>query len=235
MYDVASNHFKDESCNFTIDGTCQNIWDMVGDIDQVTSDLELYLTVSNQNSHPYLSWNAYHTTNILGYNVYKRITLADGGSSYTYSTFTTSTSFLDNDFEIDPRYGDHVDYWIQAKISSSQESREGNQVQVSGESFIQWKSTNDFSLNNTNYKLSQNYPNPFNPNTILSYQLKENCFVNLTVYNSIGESVIQLVNQQQDQGNHSIEFNAANLPSGIYYYKLQTDKYSDVKKMILLR
>lgn len=91
----------------------------------------------------------------------------------------------------------------------------------------------DLLLNS--FILYQNYPNPFNPSTNISYQLKENGFVNLKVYNFIGETVAELVNQRQAQGNYSIAFNAANLPSGIYLYKLQTDNFSDVKKMILLR
>jgi hypothetical protein len=65
--------------------------------------------------------------------------------------------------------------------------------------------------------------------------LKEDGFVNLTIYNSIGESISELINQRQEQGNYSVEFNASNLVSGIYFYKLQTDNFTDVKKMILLR
>lgn len=83
--------------------------------------------------------------------------------------------------------------------------------------------------------LTQNYPNPFNPSTIINYQLCEDGFVNLKVYNSIGETVAELVNHRQEQGNYSIEFIAATLTSGIYFYKIQTDKFTDVKKMILLR
>lgn len=234
-YDYSSKHFRNAANTQTIDGTNQTVWNLVSGIDHVTSGLELYLNVSNQSGNPYLSWNSYHDSNILGYNIYRKITLGAGGSQ-TDVIFTTSTSYLDDDFEIDPKFGDdQVEYWIKAKISSSQESLNGNHVQLTGDSFIQWKLANQEASMDLDYKLSQNYPNPFNPSTILNYKLKEASFVNLTVYNSIGESVAELVNQRQEQGNYSIEFNASNLPSGIYFYKLQTDNFSDVKKMILLR
>jgi len=234
-YDYSSKHFRNAANTQTIDGTNQTIWNLVSGIDHVTSGLELYLNVSNQNGNPYLTWNAYHSSNILGYNIYQKITLGSGGSQ-TNVIFTTSTSYLDDDFEIDPKFGDdQVEYWIKAKISSSQESLNGNHVQLTGDSYIQWKLTGQESENIIDYKLSQNYPNPFNPSTNISYQLKEDGFVNLTIYNSIGESISELVNQRQEQGNYSIEFNASNLPSGIYFYSIQTENFTDTKKMILLR
>jgi hypothetical protein len=85
------------------------------------------------------------------------------------------------------------------------------------------------------YALNSNYPNPFNPTTQISYQLPENSFVNLIVYNAIGQKVAELVNQNQISGKYSVQFNAENLPSGVYIYKLQIDSFSDVKKMLLLR
>jgi len=86
-----------------------------------------------------------------------------------------------------------------------------------------------------NYFISANYPNPFNPSTTISYQIPENSFVNLVVYNSLGQKVEELVNQEQASGKYSVKFNAANLPSGVYIYKLQTDNFSDVKKMLLTK
>lgn len=234
-YDIVNNHFRNSGDTQTIDGTTQTVWNLVGGIDHDTSGLELYLNVSNQGGNPSLSWSAYHDSNILGYNIHRKITLGAGGSQ-TDVIFTTSTSYLDDDFEIDPKFGDaQVEYWIKAKISSSQESLNGNHVQLTGDSFIQWKLANQETSMDVDYKLSQNYPNPFNPSTIISCQLKEASFVNLTVYNSIGESVAELVNQRKEQGKYSIDFDASYLPSGIYFYKIQTDKFSDVKKRILLR
>ena len=85
------------------------------------------------------------------------------------------------------------------------------------------------------YKLNQNFPNPFNPSTEISYKLLEDGFVNITVYNTIGQEVAVLVNQYQASGKHVIQFKAENLPSGIYIYKLQSGRFSDVKKMLLTK
>ena len=85
------------------------------------------------------------------------------------------------------------------------------------------------------YALYQNYPNPFNPSTKIKYALPQNSKVNLTVYNAIGEIINVLVDEIQDEGYHEIEFDATNLPSGIYLYRLVANENIQVKKMILLR
>jgi hypothetical protein len=85
------------------------------------------------------------------------------------------------------------------------------------------------------YNLSQNYPNPFNPITKIKYMIKESGFVSLQVHDVFGREIRQLVNGYQPSGNYEIEFNADNLPSGIYFYKLQSNKFSAIKKMVLIR
>jgi hypothetical protein len=85
------------------------------------------------------------------------------------------------------------------------------------------------------YKLEQNYPNPFNPITTINYSIPSSSFVQLIVYNSIGQEIANLVNETIAAGNHNIEFDASNLPSGIYFYKLQAGSFVETKKMILLK
>ncbi len=85
------------------------------------------------------------------------------------------------------------------------------------------------------FALESNYPNPFNPTTQISYQLPENSFVNLVVYNVVGQKVAELVNQEQTSGKYTVKFDASNLPSGVYIYKLQAGEFSDVKKMLLTK
>jgi photosystem II stability/assembly factor-like uncharacterized protein len=85
------------------------------------------------------------------------------------------------------------------------------------------------------FSLSQNYPNPFNPNTVVSYQLPVAGNVSLIVYNVLGNEVQTLVNEKQSAGSYSVDFNAASLPSGIYFYKLVTEKFTETKKMILVK
>ncbi len=85
------------------------------------------------------------------------------------------------------------------------------------------------------YKLYQNFPNPFNPATVISYQIPVSSFVTLKVFDVMGKEVIVLVNKMQAAGNYSVEFGASNLSSGIYYYRLEANNSSLVRKMVLLR
>jgi hypothetical protein len=83
--------------------------------------------------------------------------------------------------------------------------------------------------------LDQNYPNPFNPSTSISYSLEKDGFVTLKVFDMLGREVAELVNENQYAGSYNLEFNAINLPSGIYIYQLQSGNFSDMKKMLLIK
>jgi hypothetical protein len=88
------------------------------------------------------------------------------------------------------------------------------------------------------FKLDQNHPNPFNPTTTIEYELFEESHVTLKVYDLIGKEITTLVDETQPKGDYTVEFDASkysNLTSGIYFYKLTTDNYSDVRKMILTK
>jgi len=85
------------------------------------------------------------------------------------------------------------------------------------------------------YQLYQNYPNPFNPSTIISYQLKKAGMVTLKVYDVLGNEVSVLVNSFQSEGMHKVEFNSANLASGIYFYRIQTGEFNSIKKMVIIK
>ncbi len=87
----------------------------------------------------------------------------------------------------------------------------------------------------TEFKLAQNYPNPFNPSTTISFAIPNQANVKLSVYNALGEEVAELVNKEMDAGNFSVEFDASNLTSGIYFYSIRTEDFSSVKKMLLLK
>jgi hypothetical protein len=90
------------------------------------------------------------------------------------------------------------------------------------------------------YELSQNYPNPFNPTTLISYQLPEAQNVTLEIYNSLGEKIRTLINESQNAGYHTIQWNGLNntgrsVASGMYLYRITAGKFTSVKKMLLLR
>jgi len=87
----------------------------------------------------------------------------------------------------------------------------------------------------TEFLLSQNYPNPFNPTTHLEFGISELGFVSLKVYDILGNEVKTLVNENKPAGSYSVDFDGADLPSGIYFYKLESGDFSDTKRMILLK
>ncbi len=87
----------------------------------------------------------------------------------------------------------------------------------------------------SDYKLEQNYPNPFNPSTTISYSLPRASNVKLTIYNLLGQEVTTLVNSFNQAGKHSVQFNAANLASGVYIYSIKADNFSATKKLVLLK
>ena len=94
--------------------------------------------------------------------------------------------------------------------------------------------TNDES-NLNEYVLYQNYPNPFNSGTKISFHLPSAVHVKLEIYNLLGEQLQVLIDEEMMEGNHITEFDGSNLVSGIYLYRLQTEKSNQTKKMIYLR
>ena len=85
------------------------------------------------------------------------------------------------------------------------------------------------------FDLIQNYPNPFNPTTVIEFSLPVKSKIELSVYNLLGEKIVTLINEEKDAGKYQVLFNAINLSSGIYFYKLQANDFIQTKKMILLK
>jgi photosystem II stability/assembly factor-like uncharacterized protein len=85
------------------------------------------------------------------------------------------------------------------------------------------------------FNLSQNYPNPFNPSTKINYELPITNYVSIKVYDLTGKEIAQLVNENKQAGFYTVEFNAGNLASGMYFYRIQAGDFSAVKKMILVK
>ena len=106
--------------------------------------------------------------------------------------------------------------------------------------YIRFEVDNATSITGNNgtingYNLSQNYPNPFNPTTEINFTIPETGFVELKVYDLTGRLVKTLVSDMKNAGSYNVEFNAEGISSGVYFYKLSTDNFSDIKKMILLK
>ncbi|MCS5622548.1 MAG: T9SS type A sorting domain-containing protein, partial [Candidatus Marinimicrobia bacterium] len=98
----------------------------------------------------------------------------------------------------------------------------------------------EFGYTPTRFSLNNNFPNPFNPLTTISYDLPEDGFVNVTIYNVMGKLVKDLVNNQQNAGFKSIQWDATNntgqpVSAGVYLYRLETGRFTQNKKMVLLK
>ncbi|MBD3402938.1 T9SS type A sorting domain-containing protein, partial [candidate division GN15 bacterium] len=103
---------------------------------------------------------------------------------------------------------------------------------------IMYKAGDEFSDQRglpTRFDLHQNYPNPFNPSTEISFSVPEACDVTLEVYNVLGRRVISLIDGRMDAGTHTVTWDATELSSGIYLYRLQAGEYRESRKMMLLK
>lgn len=94
--------------------------------------------------------------------------------------------------------------------------------------------TQDTSLP-SGFQLFQNYPNPFNPATVIKYTIPNSGFVTLKVFNTLGFELATLVNEEKFAGEYEIKFDASKMASGIYFYRLQTGKFTEIKKMVLIK
>lgn len=86
-----------------------------------------------------------------------------------------------------------------------------------------------------NFSLFQNYPNPFNPTTTISFNILKEGLVNLSIYNALGEKKAEIVNEVMNAGMHNITFNASNLASGVYFYKISSGSFTETKQMLLMK
>jgi len=162
----------------------------------------------------------------------------DGGQSFTNYLLSTQQSPTNQPNQA-IRFGDYIgiDYWKDKIVPVWTDERAGG---FNMECYTAVVSTpvNVNSLVNeipARFELRQNYPNPFNPKTIISYDLEVKNFVTLKVFNIVGAEVATLVNENQNAGTYSVEFSSGNLPSGVYFYSLITENFSDTKKMIVLK
>jgi len=91
------------------------------------------------------------------------------------------------------------------------------------------------SNNPSAYSLQQNYPNPFNPTTVISYQIPQQGFVTLKIFDVLGKEVTVLVNEEKPAGKYEVDFSAKGLASGVYIYRMKVNDFIESKKMILLK
>ena len=87
----------------------------------------------------------------------------------------------------------------------------------------------------TEFGLSQNYPNPFNPTTSIEYSVPSSEYVSLKVYDILGNEIAELVNEQKSAGTYRVNFDASSMSSGVYFYRIKTGSFNQVRKMMLLK
>lgn len=187
-----------------------------------------------------MSWSANTEPDISSYIVEKYVTANPGWQYLTQTSFNHYEDISESICVPPPGGACQSGHWVryrvkavdtQAKVSVPSDSvmqvvNGGNPAKISVQNQEKVPSV---------YSLTQNYPNPFNPNTTISYSIKDDGIVKLIVYDMLGRKVTELVNEQKQAGTYFVEFNAANLPSGIYFYRLTSGNFSSVKKLILLK
>jgi len=108
--------------------------------------------------------------------------------------------------------------------------------QIDNDGQFEYSKTIEVDMNGVKkFELNQNYPNPFNPTTSIRYAIDSRQFVSLKVYNLLGKEVATLINENKEAGNYMVNFDASNLPSGVYLYKLQAGEFIQTKKMTLVK
>jgi len=131
--------------------------------------------------------------------------------------------------------GDSVTYYLAVAYGANETAMLASLEQVQ-QKYNQLTSVeSDLHAIPSKYILDQNYPNPFNPSTKISYQLPQSGFVTLKVFNALGKEVATLVNEEKSAGNYSVGFDAFNLSSGVYFYKLTTNNFTQINKMLLIK
>jgi hypothetical protein len=161
----------------------------------------------------------------------------DGGNTFTnelVSAEPTPTNIPGSNV----RFGDYidVDYVGQNIVPVWTDERLGGfNMDIFSAEITELLGTEPISGLPRKFELMQNFPNPFNPSTTIGFSLPQTAFVTIEVYNSLGQFIKTLANGSFPAGSHRINFNAGNLSSGVYFYKLNANDYTSIKKMILVK
>lgn len=202
------------------------------------------LKVAWYNDHPKLTWETNTEPDMQLYAISKMIESQTGWANVgtvTHNSSLSEHSWIDNNVtkpgKFDPEYS--IYYKVKAKDTQNKYSLYSDERKIDGYTNYIWKMNNENDEESdilvTEYSLEQNYPNPFNPTTQISYQIPDNEFVSLKVYNSLGQEVRTLVNNYQSSGYYNINFDGSELSSGIYFYRLTASNYVETKKMLLTK
>ena len=168
----------------------------------------------------------------LGYNLEVRIGADTLASTYFQLEDDTEIGFEISNADRDEGQGqqDVLHWWTHTGTTWNDPTLFGTALLTSGASAI-----GDNHSMVSDFELGQNYPNPFNPSTTIAYSLNKTETVKLVVYNLLGQEVSVLVEGVKTAGQHTVQFNGADLPSGIYFYKLEAAGQIFTNKMMLIK
>jgi hypothetical protein len=191
---------------------------------------------SVSSGHPNISWSAPSgVIDVEEYEIWRYRTVSGGG--YTLLTTITGTSYTDNSVTVSkiPPFN-KVYYKIKVVDFTDNKSNYSN-----AEWFYDGSTSKPITKRTersdipTNFTLNQNYPNPFNPETKIQFDLPEDSYVRLDIFNLNGQVVAKLVDEALSAGLYTATFDAGSLPSGVYFYRITAGKFSDVKRMMLVK
>jgi len=188
----------------------------------------------SQGSLPQLAWNAVTTDPVQHYKVWRSET---NGTWWTNIGTTTATSWIDSQVVIDYQNptGDYM-YAVTTIRTDNQSSDYSNRVSMLGRPFCGSCSLLVSGQEVPHaYALHPNSPNPFDASTILRYDLPEAADVELSVYNLLGQEVRRLVDGEVGAGFHTVTFEAGDLPSGVYLYRITAGDFSQTRRMVLTK
>jgi hypothetical protein len=207
-----------------------------------------YMSNPNYAYHPILNWYRNLEPDFQKYYIYRSQVYTPGvDPSYYYLIGeTTDSVFLDESLTL-YRSGGGAEpceyvlkqfyYKISALDLTNKESVKSDRDSISGyldpcQSWIPPGGSDNYKIINNLY---QNFPNPFNPKTSIRYSLSENNFVNITIYDILGRVVKTLVNEYKLSGEYLVDYDGSSLASGIYFYKMKTNNYSSIKRLLIIK
>ena len=162
----------------------------------------------------------------------------DGRAPISYHIHTASTFFI-----VTSNYGAQMQYpdgywndWYEGQSGGWVFYKQGT-YHLEGRIYVVYEKRGhqgNYS-ESVEYLLLQNYPNPFNPSTTIRYSIKEPGIVRLEIYDILGNMIKVLVNEYRDIGSYDAVFDAASLPSGIYFYKIRVNNFTSIQKMQLIK
>lgn len=211
-----------------------------------TSEWKKSVFRSRENGKAKLLWAKYPGTGFVNsYKVYKQT--GSGGYNLLASLSNSTYSYTDTTVDVSANPDTSVSsnillakYFVEANIDMGGRSTRRDSTDeigfyvraLEGEAGLEKKFIKSQIFE---YRLSQNFPNPFNPATTISYEIADEGNVEIKLYDILGREIRTLINERQSPGSYKLSVNFENLPSGVYIYRMRAGKYTESKKMILLR